>query len=96
MASRKRIKVVRGFRGTRHHGLAPGRKAKPIIKESCSPALGHGPGRVPRGEVAAASQGLDRHCDKAGSRPRLAVTSRHHWGGNQSSLPELLGGSAVR
>ena len=56
MASRKRIKVVRGFRGTRHHGLAPGRKAKPIIKESCSPALGHGPGRVPRGEVAAASQ----------------------------------------
>jgi hypothetical protein len=36
MASRKRIKVVRGFRGTRHHGLAPGRKAKPIIKESCS------------------------------------------------------------
>jgi hypothetical protein len=49
MASRKRIKVVRGFRGTRHHGLAPGRKAKPIIKESCSPALGHGPGRVPRG-----------------------------------------------
>jgi hypothetical protein len=48
--------VVRGFRGTRHHGLAPGRKAKPIIKESCSPALGHGPGHVPRGEVAAASQ----------------------------------------
>ena len=47
MASRKRIKVVRGFRGTRHHGLAPGRKAKPIIKESCSPALGHRPGRVP-------------------------------------------------
>jgi hypothetical protein len=39
MASRKRIKVVRGFRGTRHRGLAPGRKAKPIIKESCSPAL---------------------------------------------------------
>jgi len=56
MASRKRIKVVRGFRGTRHHGLAPGRKAKPIIKESCSPALGHGPGHGPRGEVAAASQ----------------------------------------
>ena len=28
MASRKRIKVVRGFRGTRRHGLAPGRKAE--------------------------------------------------------------------
>jgi len=56
MASRKRIKVVRGFRGTRHHGLALGRKAKPIIKESCSPALGHGPGHGSRGEVAAASQ----------------------------------------